>query len=93
MRLVFCGACNPVFNLKDLVSKVKHEFPDNLDEVLVLLNGCRTGCLKAKDFYIDKIVYVAGMSVDGVEIVEINGAEEAGLSEAAIKAIRRFIPR
>jgi len=95
MRIVFCGACNPVFNLKDLASEVRREFPGNADEVFLLLNGCRTACLKPENFLAagdaagrekcgkcEKMVYVAGTSVDGLE------TEESNLSEAVINAVK-----
>jgi len=74
--------------LKDLASKIRYEFQDNFfitDEILLLLNGCRTGCLKSENFVVpgcEKMVYVAGMSVDGLE------TEESNLSETVISAVR-----
>ena len=86
MRMVFCGACNPVFSLNDLASKVGRELPDAPDEIVLLLNGCRTGCLRdtAGD---GKVVCVAGTSVDGVE------TEDSGLPDAVINAVRAICAR
>ena len=91
MRIVFCGACNPTFNMKDLASKVIQEFPDDRDEILLLLNGCRTGCLKPPNFVDAEgsgrvgMVYVAGTSVDGFETGENDLADVVG---DAVRSLR-----
>ena len=91
VQIKFCGGCNPEFSLKRLASKVKQEFPDSAGargNILLLLNGCKAGCLKPKDFVgenankHEKILRVAGTSVDGQE------ASECDLGEMVVDAVR-----
>ena len=71
MRAVFCGACNPVFDMKALFASVKRAFPSSPSGLLLLLNGCQVGCLKPVNFpEYEKIVCVSGTSVDGWEVPE-----------------------
>ena len=90
MRIVFCGACNPVFSLNDLALKVRQEFPDDTDDadgILLLLNGCKAGCLKPKNFTPGHTgtVCVAGTCVDGFD------TEEYDLCNAVMNAIMKKV--
>jgi hypothetical protein len=72
---MFCGACNPAVDIKALAKGIKQELGSDPEDVLLLLNACRTCCLRPDRFPADmeipkKVVCVGGESVNGQAVPE-----------------------
>ena len=46
MEIRFCGGCNPLYHREKLYEKLKL-LPPSKEEVIIILNGCQRGCVKA----------------------------------------------
>lgn len=46
MEIRFCGGCNPLYHREKLYEKLKL-LPPSEEEVIIILNGCQRGCVKA----------------------------------------------
>ena len=46
MEIRFCGGCNPLYPREKLYEKLKL-LPPSKEEVIIILNGCQRGCVKA----------------------------------------------
>lgn len=46
MEIRFCGGCNPLYRREKLYEKLKL-LPPSKEEVIIILNGCQRGCVKA----------------------------------------------
>jgi hypothetical protein len=87
MRVVFCGACNPAFDMGALAAAVNADAnarEEDGEDALLLLNGCGAGCLKPEKYAGQgEIVCVRGLSVDGWP------AREEELPSAVAAALRK----
>jgi hypothetical protein len=74
MRVVFCGACNPAFDMLSLAAALNVDADareGREEDSLLLLNGCGAGCLKPEKYAGWKnVVCVRGLSVDGWPVQE-----------------------
>ena len=87
MNFAYCGNCNPAIDTPALRKQLEALSKGDDKDVLVLLNGCRVGCLKCRERQGDFrfCLTVSGLSVDMGEVVD-----ESLLADAVLRRLRQL---
>lgn len=82
----YCGECNPEINIEEFIKRLKSRLNSlgftlttDIDKSygLIIVNGCRVGCLKREKFAnFENVVVINGASIDSFIVDESKLAEK-----------------